>query len=275
MGNVRYDKAKFATDENATVDRYTYGDADSWTYSVGANVKLRGDALVAFANHSTSFNTAITVDRNLGTTIPNEKGRGFEAGFKSLLPGGRLGLTLSGYHIEKTNIGQTNPDFILGNGEPEFLGSGTERVIGVDGDAHIKVSDAFTLIAGASYIDPRVIDSTNPALRNTRKVTVPRTTAALSGRYKFSGRLKGLSVGAAFRFTGDFVRANATATRAFEMGAPRQVYSGFVSYGWRGERFTHSVRLNGTNLADKLYVAPDNQLGLGRQINFTYTLSFR
>ncbi|HEY0945365.1 MAG TPA: TonB-dependent receptor [Opitutaceae bacterium] len=275
MGNVRYDKADFATDSSAAVDRFTYGDADSTTYNAGANLKLLGDALVAFANHSTSFNTNITVDRNTGTTIPNEEGKGYEAGFKSLAFDGRLGFTVSGYEIEKSNIGQTNPDFVLGNGEPEFLGSGKERVRGVDGDVNVRFSDALTLIAGASYLDARVVASSNAALVNTRKLNVPRTSGSLALRYTFSGPLKGLSAGASLRYTGGYVRANATATRLYEEGAAKQIYSAFIAYSWRRERLGHTVRLNGNNLFDKFYLGPDLNLGLGRQINVTYTLSFR
>jgi iron complex outermembrane recepter protein len=275
MGNVRYDKSTFATDSSATVDRFTFGRADGWTYSAGANVKLLGDALVAFANRSTSFNTNITVDRNTGTTIPNERGRGLEAGFKTLTADRRIGGTLSVYEIEKRNIGQTNPDFIIGNGQPEFLGSGRERARGVEGDVSYKVSDALTLLAGASYIDARVIASSNAALRGTRKITIPRTSGSLSGRYKLDGVLKGLSLGASLRYTGGYVRANATATRRYEEAAPKQIYGAFLSYGWRTGRFAHTVRLNANNLFDKLYVGPDLNLALGRQVIFTYSLSFR
>jgi iron complex outermembrane receptor protein len=238
-------------------------------------VKLAGDALVAFANTSTSFNTNITVDRNTGTTIPNEKGRGVEAGVKTLSSDRRIGATLSVYEIQKTNIGQTNPDFILGNGQPEFLGSGKERARGVEGDTSYKVNDALTFLASASYLDARVIASSNAALRGTRKINIPRTTGAFSARYKFSGPLKGLSLGGSVRYTGSFVRANATATRRYEEGAPKQIYAAFVSYGWRTGRFAHTVRLNGNNLFDKLYVGPDLNLALGRQVIFTYSVSFK
>lgn len=275
MGNLRFDKSDFATDSSATVDRFTFGTADGWTHSLGANVKLAGDALVAFANRSTSFNTNITVDRNTGTTIPNEQGRGLEAGFKSYSAGRRMGATLSVFEIEKRNIGQTNPDFIIGNGLPEFLGSGRERVRGVEGETSWKATDALMLVAGGSYLDARVLASSNAALRGTRKVSVPRTTGAFSARYKFTGPLSGLSLGASLRYTGGFVRANATAARRYEEGAARQIYAGFASYAWRRGRFAHTLRLNGNNLTDKLYIGPDGNVALGRQLIATYTIAFK
>lgn len=275
MGNVRYDKSEFATDSSATVDRFTLGAADGWTYSAGANVKLAGDALVAFANRSTSFNTNVTVDRNTGTTIPNEEGRGWEFGFKSLSSDRRMGATLSAYEIEKLNIGQTNPDFLIGNGVPEFLGSGKERARGIEGDTSYKLSDALTVLAGASYIDARVLASSNVALRGTRKVLIPRVTGSFSARYRFSGALKGLTAGASLRYTGSYVRANATATRRYEEAAPKQIYAAFLSYGWRSGRLSHTLRLNGNNVFDKLVVGPDLNLSMGRQLIVTYTASFR
>lgn len=275
MGNVRYDKTEFATDTSATVDQFTLGEADGWTYSVGANWKLAGNALVAFGNHSTSFNTKITVDRNTGTTIPNEEGRGWEFGFKSLSSDGRVGATLSAYEIEKLNIGQTNPDYVLGNGVPQYLGSGKERARGIEGDTSFKVTKALTVLAGASYIDARVLASSNAALRGTRKINIPRITGALSARYRFPGLLEGLTLGASLRYTGGYVRANATATRRYEEAAAKQVYAGFLSYGWRSGRLRHTLRLNGNNLFDKLIVGPDLNLSLGRQLIVTYSLAFR
>lgn len=275
MGNVRYDKAEFATDSSTTVNAFTEGEADSTTYSAGANWKVRGDGLVLFANHSTSFNTNITVDRNLGTTIPNEEGQGTEIGLKALTLDGRLGLTVSGYEIEKTNIGQTNPDFVLGDTMPEFLGTGRERVRGIDGDLNLAVNRGFTILGSLSYLDAKVMASSNAALVGTRKVQVPRVTGSLALRYKFAGRYQGLSVGASYRYTGEYVRANATATRLFEAGAERQMVGAFVAYNWKRGKVSHTLRVNGTNLLDELYVGPDLNIGLMRQVNFTYTLSFR
>ena len=87
------------------------------------------------------------------------------------------------------------------------------RARGVEGDTSYKVSDALTLIAGASYLDARVIASSNAALRGTRKINIPRTSGALSARYKFSGLLPGLSLGGSLRYPGGYVRATATPPR--------------------------------------------------------------
>ena len=120
-----------------------------------------------------------------------------------------------------------------------------------------------------------MLASSNAALRGTRKVTIPRTTGSLASRYRFSGSLRGLNVGGSLRYTGGYVRANATATRRYEEASPKQIYAAFASYGWKSGRLSHTVRLNANNLFDKLYVGPDLNLALGRQLIATYTVSFR
>lgn len=275
MGNLRYEHSEFETDTNASVDRLTTGDAASWTHSVGANYKIAGDRIVAFANQSTSFNTNITVDRNTGTTIPNEKGQGWELGVKSLTADGRLGASVSAYEIVKKNIGQTNPDFVLGNDEPEFLGSGRERARGVEADVTFKVSNQLSLLANGTYIDARIVNSNNVALVNARRTGVPRTMGTIAARYRFDGRLNGLKVGASLIYAGGFVRAYPTAARLYEEGDAKQIYSAFVSYEWTRGRIRNTLRLNGTNIDDRLYIGPDGNVAMGQQLNVTYTIALR
>lgn len=275
MGNLRYDYSRQSTDTNPNAERYVGGKDEAVTYSAGLNWRIRGDRLVAFANHSTSFNTNVTADAGTGEIIPNERGVGSEAGLKALAFDQRLGFSVSVFQTEKKNIGQTNPDYTAGSGLPQFLGSGVERVRGIDGDVNFKVTNALTVIGSACYLDARVLQSTNRTLVNTRKVTTPRTSGSVSARYTFAGALKGFSAGASLRYTGSFVRANATATRRYETSAPVQLYSGYFKYTWRRGSTTQSLAVNGNNVFDKLYVGPGLGLSLGRQINFSYSLGFR
>lgn len=275
MGNLRYDYSRQSTDSNPNAVAYVGGKDEALTYSAGLNWRLRGDALVAFVNHSTSYNTNVTADAGTGEIIPNERGSGTEVGLKSLSLQQRLGFSTSLFEIEKKNIGQANPDYRDGNGLPQFLGSGVERVRGVDGDLNFKVTPRFTLIGSLCYLDARVVKSSAAALTGTRKITVPRTTGSVAVRYDFSGRMKGLSAGSSLRYTGSFVRANATATRRYETSAPVQLYSAYLKYTWRRGSTAQTFAINGNNLFDKLYVGPGLGLALGRQINFSYTLAFR
>ncbi|MCX6953233.1 MAG: TonB-dependent receptor plug domain-containing protein [Verrucomicrobia bacterium] len=275
MGNLRYDYSRQSTDSNPNAVAYVGGKDEAVTYSAGVNWRIQGDALVAFANHSTSFNTNVTADAGTGEIIPNERGAGTELGLKSLALQQRLGLSTSLFEIEKKNIGQSNPDYREGNGQAQFLGSGVERVRGVDGDVNFKVTPRFTLIGSAAYLDARVVKSSSAALTGTRKITIPRTTGSIAVRYNFIGSLKGVSTGASLRYTGSFVRANGTATRRYETSAPVQLYSAYVKYTWRRGGTSQTLAVNGNNLFDKLYVGPGLGLALGRQINFSYTLAFR
>ncbi|WP_158277597.1 TonB-dependent receptor plug domain-containing protein [Opitutus sp. ER46] len=276
MANARRDEESFAIDTStSTTPNFIHGKDAANTYSYGGNWKILDDRLIAFANRSTSFNTNVTIDRNTGTTIPNERGRGWEFGFKSLAFERRLGFTISGFEIEKTNIGQKNPDFVLGETMPEFLGTGRERVRGVDGDVTWKIRDGWTLMAGGAYMDARVVDSTTAALTGTRKTLIPRHTATLATKYKPAGKWKGLSMGASFRYLGSFVRANATSTRLYEEGDARHTYGVFLGYTWQKLRLRPALQVNCNNLFDEFYVGPDNTVGMGRQINVTFSLSPR
>ncbi len=72
-----------------------------------------------------------------------------------------------------------------------------------------------------------------------------------------------------------YVRGNASATRLYEKGDAKQVYSAYLAYEWTRGRFRNTVRLNGTNITDLLYVGPDNNVAMGRQINLTCTIALR
>jgi hypothetical protein len=65
-----------------------------------------------------------------------------------------------------------------------------ERVRGIDGDMNFKLTPSLTLIGSACYRDARVVESSNAALVNTRKVIVPSTTGSI-----YVGPGLGLSLG--------------------------------------------------------------------------------
>lgn len=284
MGNVRYDESVFKVDSDNSQDLWLEGEDDAVTYSYGANWRLRGNnSLVLFANYSTSFNANPTYDSGTRELLPNERGAGSEAGIKSLSADGRLGFTISLFDIEKTNIGTPNPEYQAGveTGEPQYLGIGEERVKGVEGDINWKATDGLTVLANISYNDAIITESTNPYLRGQRKVLVPRVTSSLSLRYNFPGRLKGLSMGANVRYTGSYVNQHFSnsgnnITYLYVESPSLANYGGFVKYRWRTSRkYTHSLRVTGSNLADKFYIGTNGKIGLGRQINVGYDLSFR
>lgn len=284
MGNVRYDQSEFKVDSSNTQDLWLEGDDEAVTYSYGVNWRVRGNnSVVLFANRSTSFNGNPTYDAGTADLLPNERGSGTEVGVKSMSSDGRLSYTISLFEIEKTNIGTENPDYQTGidNGEPEYLGIGTERVKGVEGDINWKVTDGLTLLGNISYNDAIITESNNPYLRGQRKLLVPRLTSAVSLRYNFTGRLRGLSMGASVRYTGDYVnqhysRSGNNITYLFVESPSLANYGAFVKYRWKThKKYTHSLRLTGSNLADKLYIGTNGKLGLGRQVNLGYELSFR
>lgn len=272
---ARYDYSRFEEDQRTNADQFIPGHDGDMSYSTGANYKLIGEKLVLYSSYSSSFNSNPTVDSVTGTTIPNERGRGLEVGIKSLSPNGKFGSSLALYRNEKTNIGQDNPSYGDGNGEPQYLGSGKNLVRGVDCNVFWRLGEDLTLKAGASYLDGKITSSTNSALVGTRILLVPRMTGSLAATYGFSGMLKGLRLGASLRYTGDYVRAIATSSVLYQEGAARQLADAFVSYRWKYQKTAQTVSVNLNNVFDKFYVGPDQNVGMGRAVNFTYKIEFR
>ena len=284
MGNVRYDVSKFKVDSDNSQDLWREGEDDAVTYSYGANWRVFGNnSLVLFANYSTSFNGNPTYDAGTRELLPNERGVGTEMGLKSLSADGRVSYTISLFDIEKKNIGTDNPNYQSGvdDGEPEYLGIGRERVKGVEGDINWKLTDGLTMLGNISYNDAIIVYSSNPYLHGQRKLLVPRLTGMLSFRYNFPGRLKGLSMGVSARYTGSYVNQHYSVsgnniTYLYVESPAFTNYGAFVKYRWKtGKKYTHSLRVTGSNLADTLYIGTNGKLGLGRQINIGYDLSFR
>jgi len=281
MANLRYDYSKFKVDSNASIEQWREGSDEALTQSYGANWRVRGDAAVLFANFSQSFNANPTYDSGTGELLPNERGRGIEFGLKSMTLDGRLGFTASYFDIEKTNIGTPNDDPMAGTpGIPRYIGIGTEQVRGVETDFNYKVNDYFTMLGNISYNDAEITESNNPYLKGARKTLVPRITSAVQLRVQFPGSWRGLSAGVGLRYTGSYVNQpfsiqGNNITYLEVLSPPLQNYTAFLRYRWRTHRFTHTVRLTGTNLADKLYVGTNGKLGLGRQIRLGYTVSYR
>src|SRR5690606_18373967 len=73
------------------------------TYTAGLTWRINRENLVAFINHSTSFNGNPILDRGIGKFIGFSEGEGTEFGFKGLLANDAFSYTLTAYEIERTN----------------------------------------------------------------------------------------------------------------------------------------------------------------------------
>ena len=279
MASARHNYLSVMVDDLAAANfRKGYGAHRQNTWSTGANVRLVGDALVAYANYSTSLNTGVAVDAGTGRIQIPEEGRGPEAGFKGMFGGERFAYTIAAFDIEKENIATPNPDYIAGvsaPGVPQFLGQGREQGRGVDLSFSARLTPALTVLGTVGYVDAKIRHHETASLIGDRLTLVADKTASAVARYSFlSGPLKNLRIGASLTYTGGTLVSAATATRFREFHSPYQLVNAFASYTWRQGRFRQSVSLNGNNVFDKFYLNPSNKLGRGRETSVTYSVSF-
>ena len=279
MASARHNYVSAMVNDLAAANfRKGYGAHRKNTWSTGANLRLLGDSLVAYANYSTSLNTSVTVDGGTGRIQRPERGRGPELGLKGVLAGERYAYTLAAFDITKDDIATPNPDYIAGvspAGLPQYLGQGREQGRGFDLSLSARLTPALTVLGTLGYVDARIRRHETASLIGERLTLVGDKTASGVVRYAFlSGPLRNLRVGTSWTYTGGTLVSAATATRTREFHSPYQLVNVFGSYAWRQGRFRHSVALNGNNVFDKFYLNPSNRLGRGRETSTTYTLGF-
>ncbi len=281
MAAARFDEVKrpFQTRHSTNTRRdnpqvsTVYGFKDNaTTWSLGATLKLKGDALVLYANASTGFTPSLIIDEVTGESIPNERSRGIEAGFKGDLLGGRMIYTLSLYDIKKTGVAVTND--LAGADQPQYLGDGTDKAKGVDGNINWNITPSLFVNVGAAYIDGQTYSRRiNPP--TDRMLNVPRVNAYGAIRYAFKkGAFKGLRFGASATHKGDRLTGRATATRLRIVAGSETLFGGFIGYGWQARGRKNSLQLNISNLLDKRYYSYYDYPSPGREAKLTYRLSF-
>ena len=247
------------------------------SYSFGANMRLAGDALVLFGNHSTSFTPQTVRDMGTGELQDSVTAEGDEAGFKGELLGGKLFWTASAYSIDRKNIPQLNPLYsdsdTSENGIPQYLGSGKERAKGAEVEVFADLAYGLSLTATGAYLDARTIESlSDPAKEGVVLLRTPRRTGSMSLTYKVSsGYLNGMKVGASMRYCDDYIARYGTAgsevtgnalvtnqlrlnygptNRIEEVRPAATIYDAFVSYKFDTGHLHHLVGLSVKNLVN-------------------------
>lgn len=278
LAGLRYEKVSSTVENPLSATNHGAGGDDALGYSVGANYKLLGDRLLAYASYSTSFDTSTTVDQGVNQVQKATRGKGPEAGFKGTLMDERIGYTLSAFRIVQENMPITNPLYnstLAGSGTPQYLTQGQVLVRGSELAVHARLTDAFTMVANAGYLDAKTTRAPgSPGIVGDTLTGVPSKTASAAARYAFrAGVLGGIRIGASMTYTGSRITDLGTAT-VLRAGLPAvQNYSAFIAYDWRAGHARHSVNLNVQNAFDKSFLTAANKLGEGRNVRFTYRLS--
>jgi catecholate siderophore receptor len=193
-----------------------------------------------------------------------EESTNLELGTKWDLVEGRLSLNAAVFRMEKTNVRTRNA-----NSEPIVL-LGEQRVDGIEVGASGMISEAWSVFAGAVYLDSKFEQSLNAIEVGQELLLTPDLSATLWTTYALPF---GLTIGIGAQYADDIVRAR-TATREFVVPS-RILVDAMASYTVNEKV---SLRLNATNLTDKEYVdrfgGGHYIPGAGRSATLTATFGF-
>lgn len=151
-----------------------------------------------YAAYGTSFNPSgelLALDRNGTSGLDPERNRSVELGTKWDLFRERLSLSAAAFRTEKTNARITDPDDPLGKG---LVLAGRQRVQGVELGASGHIGAAWSLFAGYTFLDSRIVTGDSADVGEPLPNT-PRHSASVWSTYDFPWRLE---VGAGARHVG-------------------------------------------------------------------------
>lgn len=242
------------------------------TYQLGFNWKV-AEPVSVYANHSTSFRANGQINPLTGKPFDNQKGRGWEGGFKSELLDKRLTLTAAYFDITRHNVVRTNPVTRL-----QEL-TGRENSKGFEVDFQFNVTPSWLIFGQVTRMKARITaDVQDPTLVGFQLPFVPDLNYGLATRYQVQrGRLEGLYFTLGLKYVGQ-ITTNTSST-PYQRNYRQPSYSqldGGVGYRWKsGQRSGHRVALNLTDLTDEQAFFGDRIMSKGFTATVSYTLSFR
>lgn len=270
--DVDYQLRSFAT--GAITDNLSRSDAEV-TYQ-GAITFKPIEAGTIYVAYGTGFDPTVdagTAGSGLSSSptqannvnLPPEESTNLEVGAKWELLDRRLALNAAMFRTEKTNLRTRNA-----NSDP-FILDGEQRIEGLELSASGMLTDAWSVFAGASFLDTQYKFSVNPLERGQELPLVPEVSANAWTTYVLPF---GLTVGLGLQYIDDMVRSrNATLGELVVDGAV--LVDAMASYQLND---MVSLRLNVINLADQEYVdrfgGGHYVPGAGRSAQLTAYISF-
>lgn len=201
LAGIRHDKSTSITRDRVTATT-TEIDAKAWTHQVGVNFKIVPQ-LTAYANASKSFvpqfGSGLDINGNR-FTLPNENGKGWEAGIKGGLLADHLTFTLGYFDITLNNVPTTVND--PATGRTVTLTNGEQQSKGVELDFNWVATGNLQFFGGYGHTKAEVTSfegARHLVSAPTRRT--PRNTVGLGAKYDFKdGALKGAYVTAGYRY---------------------------------------------------------------------------
>lgn len=209
-----------------------------------------------------------------GGPFEPERTRQLEVGWKGDLLGHRLVPTVAVYQILKRNVLSLDQDS-LAAGVYSYRPLGGVRSRGAEATLTGTVLPGWKVILNYSYNQTQVTESTDPAEIGQQFANSPRHLASSWMTYEPGRRspLRGLLLGAGFRFTGDRYAALRPADTDVLVLPGYGVLDAVLGYTYR----QFSAQLNGNNLLGKRYARSsywDRSYFPGTPRSFLVTLGY-
>lgn len=288
FAGLRYDSVKFNngfgdqysnSGDGTTLGKAGYTDRftdTAWTPHAGINYKYLPN-LALFFNYSRSFKPH-GQDSKLGDPrLPNERGTGYDYGFKVSLLEERLIFTVSGFYIDLEGTKVTDKDPTTGMNETSAGGEQLAR--GAEIDFTWSVTKNFDLLGGYGYVNATMVNygTANPWAVGGPIAKVPGSNAGLAGKYKFTGDLAGLAINLGISYTGSAypeAQASSRAERRTLRVPGYYTVDGGISYTFKtAARLQHQIRFSAKNLLDERYVTERGAYATPRAFYFAYAIN--
>ncbi|MBI2512926.1 MAG: TonB-dependent receptor [Opitutae bacterium] len=314
LAGLRYDSSKSVNDDltTAPVTRTEFS-AHAYTHQLGANYRVL-PAITLYANKSTSFVPQFGVGKDANGAsfpLPNEDGRGWEAGVKAGLLDNRLTFTLGYFDITLENVATTDSTTNI------TYVTGEQRSKGVELDFNWVVTPSLQFFGGYGYTDATIVrnDVARHLIGSTPR-RAPRDTLGVGAKYELKqGKLKGFYATAGVRYTASALvnpstGRNLTASasnpivnsrlpngillfpnlaegalvtsgsvrvddgRESVANAPSAVVDAGVGYKFKVGRYRQKIQLNAGNILDRRYTFGSGGQGDRRSFAVTYDVTF-
>ena len=247
------------------------------TYSLTKNINIYATYLEGYQPQSNTVTLMPNTANYFWTTQSAARFKPLESnlkeiGAKTSVANNRLSLNLSLYEINQKNI-------LLNAGIPAFPDSlitrGAQQSRGFEIDLTGYISSNWQINASYSFIDAKILEDSDPALKGKRTQNTPANSASLWTRYNFSNRtsLKDIGIGLGAQHNGSRIP---WFTRAFE--TPAYTVFDMAVYYTRGQS-KMQLAINVNNLFNKTYWIGAQSYtrlfpGAPRNIMFTATYRF-
>jgi iron complex outermembrane recepter protein len=254
-----------------TAGQVVHYESSAWSPSIGTNFKVTKHIAV-YVSRSHSFAPQLQVSKLGSPPLPNETATGWDYGIKANFLDDTLVFTTGGYYIDRQGIKTTVKDPLTGLSET--VAGGGQNTKGFEFEGSWRVTKNFTLVGNYGYANSKITNNGSTLTDVGQPPTgTPIDTAMLSGTYRFTHRLEGLSLHLRTSYVGRaYPFSTQTTFQRYIVSPGYFTVDPGISYAWRWHGVKQSARLSARNVLNRDYVTSDYNLGARRAVYFAYSI---